>query len=286
MSIPLLSYSPTTQNQRVDGYEVPNEDTPTIYRLSDATSNKDIDAIIWAAYRQIFSEHLIIKSNRQTFLESQLRNRVINVRDVIRGLGKSEVFRTQVADINSNYRLVDIILKRFLGRAAYNKDEEIAWSIVIGTKGLHGFIDTLLDSDEYLQNFGDDIVPYQRRRFGERPFNLANPRYAGYWRDRQTQTYLGGRSFYTARISGDTGRTAIRKGIPENFFALAGQILTPQNNYQRTSATAISYIRDVKLSDSSEPATAIAGQPAITKPTVKPTTVSLPYSYIPGIKTN
>jgi hypothetical protein len=60
MSIPLLNYSYTTQNQRVEGYEVPNEDTPTMYRLAAATSDTDIDAIIWAAYRQIFSEHLII----------------------------------------------------------------------------------------------------------------------------------------------------------------------------------------------------------------------------------
>jgi phycobilisome rod-core linker protein len=280
MSIPLLSYSPRTQNQRVEGYEVPNEDTPTIYRLTYAISDTDVDAIIWAAYRQIFSEHLIIKSNRQTALESQLRNRVINVRDFIRGLGKSEVYRTQVADTNSNYRLVDITLKRFLGRAAYNKDEEIAWSIVIGTKGLHGFIDALLDSAEYQENFGDDVVPYQRRRFQDRPFNLVNPRYAGYWRDQQTLTYLGGRSFYTVRTTADVApNPTIRQGIPSNLYTLAGQIISSQNNYQRSLATAISYIKDVKLADSDS-------EPAITKPTVKPTAVSLPYRYLPGIKMN
>ena len=127
MSIPLLEYAPKSQNQRVEGYEVPNEDTPTIYRLDRATSDQDIDSIIWAAYRQIFSEHLILASYKQTALESQLRNRAITLRDFIRGLGKSEVYRTQVGETNSNYRLVDITLKRFLGRAAYNKDEEIAW---------------------------------------------------------------------------------------------------------------------------------------------------------------
>ena len=54
MSIPLLEYAPKSQNQRVEGYEAPNEDTPTIYRLDRATSDQDIDSIIWAAYRQIF----------------------------------------------------------------------------------------------------------------------------------------------------------------------------------------------------------------------------------------
>jgi phycobilisome rod-core linker protein len=49
MSIPLLAYPPKSQNQRVEGYEVPNEDTPTMYRLNYATSDQDIDSIIWAA---------------------------------------------------------------------------------------------------------------------------------------------------------------------------------------------------------------------------------------------
>ena len=133
MSIPLLRIftqlaKPACRRLRSSQRRHPNY----LSLRSAATSDEDIDSIIWAAYRQIFSEHLILASYQQTALESQLRNRAINVRDFIRGLGKSEVYRTQVADTNSNYRLVDITLKRFLGRAAYNKDEEIAWSIVIG----------------------------------------------------------------------------------------------------------------------------------------------------------
>ncbi|MDH6060216.1 phycobilisome rod-core linker polypeptide [Chrysosporum bergii ANA360D] len=279
MSIPLLNYPLTSQNQRVEGYEVPNEDTPTVYRLADATSATDIDAIIWAAYRQIFSEHLIIESNRQKFLESQLRNRAINVRDLIRGLGKSEVYRTQVAEINTNYRLVDITLKRFLGRAAYNKQEEIAWSIVIGTKGLHGFIDTLLDSDEYFQNFGDDIVPFQRRRYKDRPFNLVNPRYSSYWRDRMMLESIGGPSSYTARTTGVASKQEIRRVIPANFIEMAGTMITNERNYQRTVATVTSQIKDMQIPDTSR-------EVATAQPTMKPVAVSLPYRYIPKNPTN
>ncbi|MBD2625024.1 phycobilisome rod-core linker polypeptide [Trichormus variabilis] len=279
MSIPLLKYSPSSQNQRVDGYEVPNEDTPTIYRLNTATSDADIDSIIWAAYRQIFSEHLILKSNRQSFLESQMRNRAINVRDFIRGLGKSEVFRTQVADLNSNYRLVDIILKRFLGRAAYNRNEEIAWSIVIATKGIHGFIDALLDSDEYLENFGDDIVPFQRRRYGSRPFNLVNPRYNAYWRDTQNILGLSGRSFYSARTSGSLTTEDIRKAIPANFFAMAGTIIPTERNYQRTIASVTSQITTLEIPETTR-------EIGTEQPTIKAVAVALPYRYIPGTQMN
>jgi phycobilisome rod-core linker protein len=193
MSIPLLEYSPASQNQRVPGYEVPGEDTPYIYRLEDCTDNADLEALIWAAYRQVFSEHVILRSSRQTNLESQLKNRSITVRDFVRGLAKSDVFRTLVIETNSNYRVVELSLKRLLGRAPYNEDEKISWSIKIATLGWDKFVDALIDSEEYSSNFGDSTVPYQRRRFKDRPFNLVTPRYGNYWRDKlESQRYKWG----------------------------------------------------------------------------------------------
>ncbi len=185
MSIPLLEYKPSSQNQRVAGYEVPNEDNSDIYKLESGSSTGDIQEIIWASYRQVFSEHETLRNHRQTALESQLKNRAITVRDFIRGLAKSDVYWRLVVETNSNYRVVELSLKRLLGRAPYNKDEEIAWSIKIATQGLSGFVDALLDSEEYQTNFGDNTVPYQRRRYKDRPFNLVTPRYSSYWRDKE-----------------------------------------------------------------------------------------------------
>jgi len=272
MPIPLLETTPKTQNQRVEGFDVPDEDDPQIYRLRDCISETDVSDLIWAAYRQIFSEHLILESYRQPFLESQLRNRAISVRDFIRGLGKSDVFRREIADTNSNYRLVDIILKRFLGRASYGRDEEIAQSIVIATKGLHGFIDTVVDSAEYQQNFGDDIVPYQRRRLEGRPFNLTNPRYGEYWRGRLFQLGMS-RSYYQVRTyqSGDLDKKVIRQAIPAQFLNMASGLLTPQLESQRHVARATSSA--VKIPDMTREEV---------KPTVKPVATALPYRYIPG----
>ncbi len=276
MSVPLLEVTPTTQNQRVEGYEVPDEDDAKIYRLTDVTSETAIQDLIWAGYRQIFSEHLILESYRQQYLESQLRNRAITVRDFIRGLGKSEVYRRLVGETNSNYRLVDISFKRFLGRATYNKDEQIAWSIVIATKGLPGFIDALVDSDEYRQSFGDYIVPYQRRRYKERPFNLVNPRYGSDWRDRQSLQSLAGRSFYQARQTGEVTKEVVRRAIPANFMAMAGGIRSQEVNYQRSRDRVLSQIKNMDIPEMTREGN--SGR------TVKPVEVALPYRYIP--KTN
>lgn len=185
MSVPLLEYKPSSQNQRVAGYEIPNEDTPRMYQLVDSTSESDFNALIWAAYRQIFSEHETLRVHRQVTLETQLKNRSITVRDFVRGLAKSDVYKRLVVETNSNYRVVEVTLKRLLGRASYNKNEEIAWSIKIATEGFNGFIDALIDSEEYQSNFGENIVPYQRRRYKDRPFNLVTPRYSDYWRDKE-----------------------------------------------------------------------------------------------------
>lgn len=193
MSIPLLDYKPSSQNQRVAGYEVPNEDTPWIYRIEDCSNPNDVLDLIDAAYRQVLSEHQILQFNRQVQLESQLKNRSISVRDFIRGLAKSDAFRNLVVETNSNYRVVELCLKRLLGRSPYNKDEEIAWSIKIATLGWGSFVDALIDSEEYRSNFGDNTVPFQRRRYKDRPTNLVTPRYGNYWRDKlETERYKWG----------------------------------------------------------------------------------------------
>lgn len=188
MTLPLLEYSYRSQNQRVVGYEVASEEQPMIYTTENTPSSTEMDELIWAAYRQIFSEHQILSTTRQKFLESQLRNCQITVRDFIRGLLLSDSFRRLNYETNSNYRFVQICVQRVLGRDVYNEREKIAWSIVVAQKGIQGFVDALLGSDEYLNSFGFDTVPYQRRRIlpqraaGETPFNLDTPRYGEYHR--------------------------------------------------------------------------------------------------------
>lgn len=182
MSIPLLEYSPTSQNQRVTSYEVPGEEQPRIYSSENLLSGAEMDDLITAAYRQVFHEQQMLLSNRQRELESQLRMGQITVRGFIKGLVLSEPFRQRNYEVNNNYRFTQMCVQRLLGRDVYQEKEKIAWSIVLATSGLEGFINALLDSEEYMNNFGYDIVPYQRRRIlpqrvnGELPFERM-PRY-------------------------------------------------------------------------------------------------------------
>ena len=221
MAIPLLEYSLSSQNQRVINYEIPGDEQSWIYNAENLLSNSEIQVLIWAAYRQIFNEQQILASNREKGLESQLRAGQITVREFIRGLLLSDTFRKRNYDPNSNYRFVEMCVQRVLGRNVYSDREKLAWSIVLATKGLAGFVNDLLDSEEYLDNFGDDIVPYQRRRIlpqrteGESPF-ARMPRYGADYRSKLEA--IG----YFAHQGGDYGQPY----YPPQQVLLIAKILT------------------------------------------------------------
>ena len=60
--------------------------------------------------------------------------------------------------------MVDQVVGRVLGRPTYGDAERLTWSIVIGEKGFTAFVDEVLDSPEYMESFGYDLVPQQRSR--------------------------------------------------------------------------------------------------------------------------
>lgn len=244
MAIPLLNYAPKSQNERVEGYEIPGEEQPKIYSTENLLSASEIDDLIWAAYRQIFSEHQLLASTRQKFLESQLKFGQITVRDFIRGLLLSDPYRRLNYDSNSNYRFVEKCVQRVLGRDVYSEREKIAWSIVVAQKGMQGFVDALLDSEEYLESFGFDTVPYQRRRIlpqqakGETPFNLKNPRYNEYYR-----SLLGfPQMVWQNQIRKFTPQEQqAKEGNPSRFMGMARDISPQGNPGARVSTANINY---------------------------------------------
>jgi len=248
MALPLLEYKPSSQNQRVRsfGKADQNENTPYIYRWEDANSPAEMRALIWAAYRQVFNEQLILNFNRQITLETRFLNGSLTVRDFIRELAKSERFYTLVVSVNDNYRLVEVCLKRLLGREPYNQDEKIAWSIKIGTLGFHGFVDTLIDSEEYTQAFGDSIVPYQRKRMQNRPFTFL-PRYGEDYRETAGTVTTDWRFALERVYSRKYQERQLREGDPRKYSDMAAAV-TPQRNYaQRVSAFDLDYLNLVPV---------------------------------------
>jgi len=187
VALPLLKYAPITQNARVDPLRVGSDEDPKAASMDKAMDREDQNFVIEAAYRQIFFH--AFKVDRDRTLESQLRDGQITVRDFIRSLCLSDTFNRSFYTLNSNYKVARHLVEKLLGRKTHGKAEEIAWSAVLMTRGVKGMVDDILDSEEYLEAFGYDTVPYHRNRvvgsrdLGETPFNITSPRYDAYYRN-------------------------------------------------------------------------------------------------------
>ena len=188
MTIPLLATKPLSAPSRVSSFLPTSEETSRQNgRFAPQLDRSGTDQLIEQAYRQIYFH--AFKVDRDPMLESQLRSGQISTRQFIRELLLSSKFRDDFYRCNSNYRVVEQVVGRVLGRPVHGQHEQIAWSIVIAQQGLVGFVDALLNSPEYLENFGEDLVPFQRSRvlagqaIGTMPFNQQAPRYNSYWRD-------------------------------------------------------------------------------------------------------
>ena len=245
MAIPLLAYAPTTQNARVEGFDPANDDQARIFSTENLLSDTDLDVLIEAAYRQIVFH--AFAADREPFLESQLRNGQITTREFMRGLCLANTFTQSFYNLNNNYRFVEHCVNRLLGREIHGDAEKRAWAIVVATKGRAGFINELLDSDEYLEAFGDHTVPYQRRRVlasgaANMPFNIQKPRYDAY-----TRAKLGfPKVIWQTTVKSFKGQEKQAKaGSPENFLGMARGLSAAPTGQPVVSAQNVDFINGV-----------------------------------------
>ena len=181
MAIPPKIFPLSTQNSRVDG--VSNQSI-------EINTENEIEKQMRNCYAQVFFHRL--ENDREVYLESQLRNNSITVRDFMRGLFLSDRFRRGYIDCNNNYRLAEQVVARALGRKVYNGEEGLALSIIIAEKGFNYFIDYILNSNEYMSRFGYDIPPSEFSRLlpgrasGSIPLYQQYPRYGYDWQKKLT----------------------------------------------------------------------------------------------------
>ena len=116
MALQLLEYPLTSQNQRVGNLG------GLTSALNRATfpSREDRSVQIEKAYQQIFFHAM--KCDRDVNLESQFRDGSITTRDFIRGLLLSRRFQEGYVSCNTNYRLVDQVVGRVLGRPVHGQN--------------------------------------------------------------------------------------------------------------------------------------------------------------------
>ncbi|NEO83958.1 MAG: phycobilisome Linker polypeptide [Spirulina sp. SIO3F2] len=125
-------------------------------------SEGDLDGIIRATYRYVLGNAHVMESERLTVPESQFRRGELSVREFVRAIAKSELYRSRFFDNCPRYRGTELNFKHLLGRAPHDYTETFHHSQVLDSEGFEADIDTYIDSDEYMEVFGEDTVPFWR----------------------------------------------------------------------------------------------------------------------------
>jgi phycobilisome core-membrane linker protein len=143
-----------TQTPRVGNKQA---GTQSSVRFSEVSTQ----AVIRAAYLQVFGR-MVYEGQRSKVAEIKLENGEISVREFVRQLAKSDVFRDLYWSRLYVCKAVEYIHRRLLGRPTYGRQELNAYYDICAKKGFYGLIDALIDSPEYTEVFGEDTVPYER----------------------------------------------------------------------------------------------------------------------------
>ena len=166
----------------------------------------DADVVIRAVYRQLLGNDYLMKSERLVGAESLLKNGYISVRDFVRAVAKSELYKEKFFYGNFQTRVIELHTKHLLGRAVYDESEVIDHLDRYETQGYDADVDSFIDSEEYQANFGDNVVPYYRSfvyQAGQRSvgFTRMFQMYRGYATSDTSQA--GGKK---SRLAGELGR--------------------------------------------------------------------------------
>lgn len=128
--------------------------------LRPNNDSAEIAVVIRAVYKQVLGNPHIMESERLVIAESQLANREITVRDFVRAVAKSNFYRSRYFESCAPYRFVELNFKHLLGRAPLDQAELSEHVRICIEQGYEAEIDSYLDSAEYQENFGENIVPY------------------------------------------------------------------------------------------------------------------------------
>jgi phycobilisome core-membrane linker protein len=118
-------------------------------------------AIIRATYQQVFGRD-VYDGQRLKVAEIKLENGEITLREFVRMLAKSNTFRSLYWTPLYVCKAIEYIHRRLLGRPTYGRQEMNKYFDISAKKGFYALIDSILDSMEYAEAFGEDTIPYER----------------------------------------------------------------------------------------------------------------------------
>ncbi|MEL7501979.1 MAG: phycobilisome rod-core linker polypeptide [Cyanobacteria bacterium J06554_6] len=133
------------------------------YAMKPGLSTLEKNAVVKAAYRQLF-ERDIQRAYSLSIgdLESKVKNGEISMKEFVRRLAKSPLYRRQFFEPYINSRALELAFRHILGRGPSSREEVQQYFSIVSEGGLPALVDALVDSKEYADYFGEETVPYLR----------------------------------------------------------------------------------------------------------------------------
>jgi phycoerythrin-associated linker protein len=125
-----------------------------------SASSDDKAAVIRAVYQQVLGNQYVMASERLEGPESLFKRGYLSVREFVRQVAKSGLYRSKFFESTNPYRFIELNFKHLLGRAPQNKAEMLHHFTILQEQGFDAEIDSYLDSAEYQERFGEEGVPY------------------------------------------------------------------------------------------------------------------------------
>ncbi len=131
--------------------------------MKSGLSASEKNEVVKAAYRQVFERDITrAYSLSLSYLESQVKNGDISMKEFVRRLGKSPLYRKQFYEPFINSRALELAFRHFLGRGPSSREELQKYFATVSSGGLPALVDALVDSSEYADYFNEETVPYLR----------------------------------------------------------------------------------------------------------------------------
>jgi phycobilisome core-membrane linker protein len=137
--------------------QVPNVSSSASVKFAESSTQR----VIKACYLQVFGRP-VYAGQRLTVAEIKLENGDITVREFIRMLAKSELYRKMYWTPLYVMKAVEYLHRRLLGRPTYGRQETNKYFDIASKKGFYALVDELINTVEYNEAFNEDIVPYER----------------------------------------------------------------------------------------------------------------------------
>ncbi len=149
------------RNDAYVGFGLGQREQEVFERCAGDTADQ-INGLIRAVYRQVMGNPHLMESERVLSAESKFAEGYLSTRELVRAIALSPEYSRRFFEPNAPYRFVELNFKHLLGRAP-NSQEELSHHIqILATDGYEAEINSYLDSPEYQNTFGENIVPYMR----------------------------------------------------------------------------------------------------------------------------